>query len=180
MPALAQKNSYKVQVNRLKKKSTKCFFTSLECEWPSKKERKRRGGFTHFEATTEHLVPLSIYKGKIEGNYVVACRLANNMLGNAPISVKWEVRDTLQSVTIPSYMSEEKKVETVKAIISSVLSKYMIASNHRDYVWNWRTVPRKKGTMRKEARQRYINLLTTEEYELDRKFNEGRMTKESH
>lgn len=123
-------------VNRL---GPQCWYTGLQCQT----QHPNRGD----SATREHLIPLkrlqnldtAVFPQRLrEKNIVVSCRKINNLVGNAPFSIKIELRKVLLSAlqhrTANTPYFDRTDFHIINDVVKSFLKNY-IAYN-RAYVWD--------------------------------------------
>ena len=171
-----KKHVHRVSPKTLRQQGhTRCFFTHLPVDFRDRSTRKDNQGVQPFDATCEHLVPATLYSEEIPGNYVIASSIANNALGNAPLRVKYEVRERMRHVIIPSWVSYEKREEMVRFALKQILEPYKTHPDNESYVWSWKGIKHNRP-LRRDAKARYLELLTPEEYALDLAYNGGSQT----
>jgi hypothetical protein len=168
--------AHKVHVKTLRQQGmTRCFFTGLPVDFVDRNTRKEKAGVQPFDATCEHLVPAILCRDELPGNYVVASSVANNAVGNAPLAVKYEVRERMKQIVIPSWVSYEKRAEMVAFAIKQILRPYLVHEQNQTYVWAWKCIKNNRK-LRQEAKERYTALLTPEERALDLAQTGGQQT----
>ena len=170
MPIDRDKKSFNMAIKRIEKamarKHTHCFFTGL----PLIKSD-----------TVEHLLPRAILKNhsfrvrrtlvKKANIIVMANSRINNLVGNAPLKVKFAIRDMLRGVleTNPELLLTDRK--TRDNVLCRLCKQFMqdlygfeIITTKRKVIfpWDWRA-----GTIPTATRivliERYLDLLTEEE-----------------
>jgi hypothetical protein len=141
-----------------KKFDGKCFFTGIRCKLDVKHQHV-------LKASIEHLIPDKISKaaGTVRNNIVLSSNVINQVIGNAPISIKFELKNFLTSdltkTAISKFDTDEEKMMSLKSRAKFFLSKYKIGNS---YPWDYVGVYN-HDQLRKKLFNAYVKLLTTEE-----------------
>lgn len=157
-----------------------CFYTGLECRLKGKKD-------THF-ASIEHLLSIASFSGQSRDrmyqrnihkrrigdmlskfnkqNLVTATRWMNCVVGDAPLTVKYALRDHLHSIILlPGLtLGQERKLYTRLAI--KFLKTYCPKDTGWNYPWNWHAdnfIDERAVRKRKILKEMFMELLTDEE-----------------
>lgn len=139
---------------------TKCFFTGLEFDLLSKNGSR--------SPTIEHLIPKYLCHS-IEYNNVICCRAINNMIGNAPLVVKFALKDHLANFQL-SETSDKAPIRQYEDETELFFRRY---KSGKIYCWNFHSLNDIKK--RREALKMYIMLMTTEEFRLFYKKHKSEM-----
>lgn len=178
--------------NRVYQKSGyRCFYTGLKV-----KKKGKKG--TH-KASVEHLISLSIFDNKKfnrlkkkkpeliniihqfrRDNSVASTTWINSMIGNAPLIVKYDLRNHLQNIIVPqgSSLKQERTIYSDTAL--KFLRSYCPEGKHWNYPWQWQTQNSRNGSTPTDTnypfksryynakrqnilKQIYMDLLTKEE-----------------
>ena len=135
-----------------------CFYTGEEVEVGT-------------SATVEHLVSikyLNLKNGKF--NLVPCHKRINGAVGNAPLAVKFAIRDALKKLVILPRTNQQKRIKIYANAAKAFMRTYRV---HGQFPWQWKNHIFKEGVperIRNLRRQRmkdaYMNLLTEEEIKL--------------
>ena len=148
-----------------------CFRTDdMTCFYSGIKLRTEADDKLGLKASVEHLVPMctknQAYLG-MQNNKVPCATVINQMIGSAPLSVKFALKDFFKGFTFHPAMSDKAIVDMMKYTMSIFLNDYQI---HGMYVWTWKEYTGKKNVSdakrlerRRELYDAYILLLTEEE-----------------
>jgi hypothetical protein len=112
----------------------KCFYTGLACHL-----NIRNPTSNDWNASVEHLHPKKFGGGNEDNNLVVAAKFVNNMLGNAPLEVKLDIREKLHSLKFLPNVTMEHKTEIIKNFVREELDSYRIDGIPL-YPWDWENV----------------------------------------
>lgn len=113
--------------------SLTCFYTGLPCHISFRSPKE------DWTASVEHLHPRK-FGGKNDfDNLVIAAKFVNNMLGNAPLEVKLDIRDKLQGLKFFPTVSQDKKTEIIKDFVRDELDSYKVDGIPL-YPWDWEAV----------------------------------------
>lgn len=120
------------------------------------------------KASVEHLIPTSTKKYlHMSGNKVPSATVINQMIGNAPLKVKYALKDFFKVFTFHPAMSDKAIIDMMKHVLSIFLTEYQL---HGMYVWSWHEYTGKKNVSdtkklerRRELYAAYLLLLTEEE-----------------
>jgi len=146
-------------------KSTKmrCFYTGINLHFDGSRTTATRG-------TVEHLIPVSVKRRRAHDlriNLVPAASLVNGMIGNAPLVVKYELKEYFKNIHFHPSLPDKALATSIKNTMRAFLSKY---KHHGYYVWAWKGYQARLGesqisVMMKtyELYERYLLLLTQEE-----------------
>jgi len=103
-------------------------------------------------------------------NLVASHRDINSVLGNAPLTVKFAVKEFLSTVTIFPGLDDEKKIQAYAFAATQYMEIYRV---NGVMPWRWQSKVFKKNVSkadqkikRAELRTAYMALLTKEEIEL--------------
>lgn len=152
-----------------------CFYTGIQCARPGQKEG--------LQATVEHILPQSSVKffnlvhpelSEEERlaiwqlsyfNKVTAASFMNVIVGNAPLKIKYGLKDYLATLTPPNASNQIIKMFYKHRTIE-YLHQYKIPSAHNTpYPWFWKSI-QNNDILRMKLFEKYVNLLTNEEKKL--------------
>lgn len=113
----------------------RCFYTGLECFFyrPDRASRGRMDLFPH-AATREHLIPkrrCGLNDREAELNIVIASSWMNNLVANAPLPIKLEVRDNIRTCLEDQEITDDV-LDCLAGRTYQVLNDYRIG---RKYPW---------------------------------------------
>lgn len=147
-----------------------CFYTGMRMKF-----RVEHGN--PMMATTEHLVSSSYHKKMergIEKNLVLACAFINTLVGNAPLRVKYQIRETIRNLNVLPILTEEQLIAMYSKIAQDILKSYRIEGINV-LPWNWNACRDRK--YREKLKARFYEILTDEEKILFDKYNSYKQKK---
>jgi len=159
-----------------KSKAAKALFrsNSLTCFYSGIKLRTDQGDSHGLKASIEHLVPVSTIKQGVHGikkNKVPCATCINSMIGNAPLVVKYALKDFFKTFTFHPALNDKDIVAIMKHTVSIFLEDYKI---HGMVVWSWHEYLGKKKLSKNIRLERkrelyadYLLLLTEEEMSIE-------------
>lgn len=136
-----------------------CFYTGLPFIAKSKLRK-----------TKEHLIPLVLLNNanfKMHYNNIVSAgSLINNLVGHAPLKLKFELKEFFASFEIADFMTLNNKTLTIKNLYGVWQEQYLTRCHGRKRsakvpIWDWSTI--NSPILKETAREKYLKVLTKEE-----------------
>ncbi len=144
-----------------------CFYTGI-------KLRTKAHDVQALKASIEHLVPQNSKTQASLGfrkNMVPCANQINAMVGNAPLVVKYALKEFFKGFAFHPTLSDKDLGKTIKAATTIFLGPY---KNHGHYVWAWNAYQGKKNisdnlrlVRKRELYDAYMLLLTEEEIAIE-------------
>lgn len=140
----------------IKNKGNRCFYTGIPCVTPKTNAKIN-------EASTEHLITRArTFNGHIENDIVIAARGINNLVGCAPLKVKFTIKKELSLFvkTLPENIDDNTKIYLCMNKTKEILKSYKI---FKIYPWGWKGIDDNKVKEKELMKREYMKLLTPEE-----------------
>lgn len=113
--------------------SMECFYTGLPCRFSLRSPKE------DWTASVEHLHPRKFGGKNNFDNLVIAAKFVNNMLGNAPLEVKLDIREKLHNLKFLPNVTDDQKREIISDFVRNELDSYKVDGIPL-YPWDWEAV----------------------------------------
>jgi len=154
---MMQQRHKRISISHLRKNlPRKCFYTGL----PLTKNKKHKPDPLGF--SLEHLISKVLDKERqlpLDKNIVPCCRLINSMIGDAPLKVKFALKEHFKTVIFMPNMPKSLLIKTINNLTCIFLKNYKYKNY---YPWEWNNL-KNNNNKRIMVYKAYLDLLTVEE-----------------